>query len=386
MLGILVMNIQSFSMPETAYMNPATYGDLTGWNYAVWFVSHVLFNGKFYGLFSMMFGAGILLMAERRERVGESAVGIHYRRMATLLVIGIAHAHLIWEGDILYFYAICGMIVFLVRRLPPRWLVVIGIALLGITSGISELAYAALESQDPREREATVAMWFGDESDVEAELEAYRGGWLDQMPQRSRAALGFEIEGLLYYIGASSAGFMLIGMALFKRDALHARWSSRRYAMLIVVAVFVGVPLILLGVRRMEESAWDSAYVILRGAQYNYWAAPLASLGWMGVVMLLYKHRIALWLIGRLADVGKMALTNYLMQSVICTAIFYGHGLGMFGKVDRTGQLGVVLGVWLFQLIASPLWMTRFRFGPAEWAWRWVTYGNRPVMIRARRT
>jgi len=381
-LGILMMNIQLFAMPSVAYENPAKFGNLQGLNYAVWLGGQILCNGKFYGIFSMLFGAGIVLMSSRHEQTGRSAVGIHYRRMFTLLLIGLAHAHLVWNGDILYFYAVCGMIVYWARRWRPIWLILTGVVLIGITSGIMELGYAYLQGLDGEERARTVAEWFPSAESTGKEIEAFRGGWFEQLPFRSRFAFHFETKGLVGYVAASSSGLMLLGMALFKLGFLHARRPTWNYALLIAAALGIGIPVILIGVNRLTESGWRQDYVSLRGAQYNYWAAPLVSLGWIGCIMLLCKHRALTWLTGPLSDVGKMALTNYLMQSVICTTIFYGHGCGLFGRVGRTGQLGIVLAVWLFQLIVSPLWLARFRFGPAEWAWRWMTYGRRPTMRR----
>ena len=377
-----MMNIQSFAMPSAAYDNPATFGDLQGLNYMVWLGGQILCNGKFYAIFSMLFGAGIVLMSSRCERSGRSTTGIHYRRMLALLVIGLAHAHLVWEGDILYFYAVCGMVVYWAKRWRPIWLILAGLVLIGITSGLTELRYAEQRSLDVVEAAQSIADSFPGVKWKWLEIEGFRGGWLEQWPFRHRTALQFETWGLIFYVGPSSSGFMLLGMALFKLGVLHARRPSWNYALLIAAAIGIGIPVILIGVRRIIASGWSNFYVTTRGAQYNYWAAILVSLGWIGCIMLLCKHRALTWLTGPLSDVGKMALTNYLMQSVICTTIFYGHGFGMFGRVERTGQLGVVLAVWLFQLIVSPLWLARFRFGPAEWAWRWMTYGRRPTMRR----
>ncbi len=181
LLGILVMNIQGFAMPQAAYFNPTAYGDLEGANLYVWLAGRMLADQKFMAIFSMLFGAGIVLMAERSE--GSGGARLHYRRMGYLLVIGLLHAHLLWHGDILVTYAVCGMAV-------------------------------------------------------------------------------------------------------------------------------------------------------------------------------------------------------YLLQSVLCTTLFYGHGLGWFGSVDRLGQVGLVAGVWAVQLLASPLWLRRFRFGPAEWAWRSLAYATRQPLKR----
>ena len=174
---------------------------------------------------------------------------------------------------------------------------------------------------------------------------------------------------------------MLIGMALFKHGVFSAQRPSRFYAVLIAVAVAVGLPLQAYGISLDVAHGWP-VWSFFVGAQFNYWPSIAVSLGHVGVVMLACRRAALHCLIRPLAAVGRTALTNYLLQTILCTTIFYGHGLGWFGSVDRVGQLGVVAAVWAVQLIASPLWLRRFRFGPAEWAWRWLTYGVRPPLRR----
>jgi uncharacterized protein len=151
---------------------------------------------------------------------------------------------------------------------------------------------------------------------------------------------------------------------------------------LVAAGLLVGVPLTLLGVESFWENDWDAGYVKLTGGQFNYWASLLVSLGWVGLIMLVCKRGLFHPLTRCLAAVGQMALTNYLMQTFLCTTIFYGHGFGWFGYVERTGQIAIVFAIWVFQLIVSPLWLHYFRFGPAEWVWRALTYLSLPPMRR----
>ena len=122
---------------------------------------------------------------------------------------------------------------------------------------------------------------------------------------------------------------------------------------------------------------------MFHGQQINYWASALVSLGYVGLVMLACQRGVLSGLRARLAAVGQMAFTNYLVQTIICTTIFYGHGFGLFGQVERWGQILIVFSVWALQLIVSPLWLRRFRFGPFEWLWRSLTYGARQPFRRA---
>ena len=133
LLGILVMNVQSFSMIEAAYFNPTAYGDLTGANYVVWLVAHIFFDQKFMAIFSMLFGAGIVLMASRVEASGGRPAGLHYRRTFWLIVFGLLHTHLFWFGDVLFVYGVCGLWVYLFRKVRPGWLLTFGLLILSVS-------------------------------------------------------------------------------------------------------------------------------------------------------------------------------------------------------------------------------------------------------------
>ena len=132
LLGILIINIQAFSMPVAAYFNPTAYGDLTGANRWVWVLSHIFADQKFMTIFSLLFGAGIILLTTRLEERGQSAWKIHYRRTFWLLVFGLVHAYLFWLGDILVLYAVCALVVYWFRRLSPRWMVAAGLVSLAV--------------------------------------------------------------------------------------------------------------------------------------------------------------------------------------------------------------------------------------------------------------
>jgi uncharacterized protein len=372
-LGILVMNIQSFSMPGAAYMNPSAYGNLQGADYWVWYISHLLTDQKFWTIFSMLFGAGIVLMTSRADAAGRGSAGVHYRRMGWLLLIALLHAHLLWYGDILYFYAMCGLVAYLFRKLPAWLLVVLGVAAISVTCGLNLFfGWALVEGHIPVEQATT--WWLPPDEMMDSELAAYRGGWLDQLPQRMVTAIFFETFLLVMFIGWRTGGIILIGMALYKMGVFSAARSKGFYTALVAVGALVGIPVIMYGAHRNLEAGWDVMYSFYFGALYNFWASILVALGWVGLVMLACKSHV-LGLAKRvLAAVGQMALTNYLMQTIICTTIFYGHGFGRFGYFERTDQILLVLAVWIVQLIWSPIWMHYFRFGPFEWLWRSLTY------------
>ena len=376
LLGILVMNIQAFAMPQASYFNPTAYGDLTGVNLYVWAAGRMLADQKFMTIFSMLFGTGIVLMAERAETRGD-ARRMHYRRMGWLLVIGLLHAHLLWSGDILFLYAVCGMLVYPLRRQPPGRLLALGVALLAVASAYSIGSGVSLPYWPEEARVAfTADVWQPTPAMINAELAAYRGGWIDQQPVRSEGAFAFETLVLITWGVWRAGGLMLIGMALFKHGVFSARRSTRFYAALIALAAAVGLPLQAYGILLDFARGWP-VWSFFVGVQFNYWPSIAVSLGYVGAVMLACRTAALRPYTRPFAAVGQTALSNYLLQTVICTTIFYGHGLGWFGSVDRAGQAGVVAAVWVVQLLSSSLWLRRFRFGPAEWMWRSLTYGVR---------
>ena len=382
-LGILVVNVQAFAMPGAAYFNPTAYGDLEGTNLHVWVVGRLLADQKFMTIFSMLFGASIVLMTERAEARGD-ARRVHYRRMGWLLVIGLLHAHLLWSGDILFLYAVCGMLVYPLRRQPPGRLLVLGVAMLAIASAWSVVTGLSLPYWPEEERASFAAeVWQPTPEMLAGEISAYRGGWLDQQPLRSARALEFETFVLMTWGLWRAGGLMLIGMALFRRGVFSAERSSRFYSALILVAAVIGLPLVAAGIAIDFARGWP-LWSFFLGVQFNYWPSIAVGLGYVGAVMLACRTRALHATTRPFAAVGRTALSNYLLQTILCTTLFNGHGLGWFGSVDRVGQAGVVVAVWAVQLVASPLWLRRFRYGPAEWAWRSLTYGTRLPLRRAR--
>lgn len=373
LLGILLMNVQSFSMPIAAYFNPTAYGDFSGANAITWFLVHVLIDQKFMTLFSILFGAGIVLMTGKAEEKTGRSRGVHYRRMIWLLLFGVAHAYLLWYGDVLYTYAVAAMILYPFRRAAPRKLLAAGLVVFGVSTLIGLLMAATLPSWPAEMQEQARADWAPTDEQVAAEVAAYRGAWTDQMTHRVPMAFYVESEILLLFWGWKAAGLMLVGMAFFKWGVLSAQRTTATYQRMAMVGFGVGVPIILAGVVLNAWSAW-SFETSLWSSHFNYWGSLLVALGYIGLVMLGIRARILAGLQARLAAVGRTAFTNYLLQTVFATTLFYGHGFGLFGSVDRFGQLLVCLGIWTVQLLASPLWLRHFTFGPFEWVWRTLTY------------
>lgn len=379
LLGILIVNIQSFSMPDSAYTNPMSFGDFTGLNYVVWWITYVMFDSKMMALFSMLFGAGIVLMSERAIKKTGKVAGLHYRRMLWLLVIGLVHAYLIWYGDILVSYALCGMIVFWLRNLKPKWLILIAVVMLMVSSGFFLMTGFTVQAYPDEPsviemREELNRDWNPSQEQVEEMLATYRGSWLDQMKQRSITALGFQTFIFAIFTFWRAGGLMLIGMAMFKWGVFQAKRSNRFYVIGAVAGLLIGYSLVLLGVRRNLQSEFEGIQSLFINSQFNYWGSLFVCLGYACLVMLVCKSDWLGWLKRSLQAVGQMALTNYLMQSIVCTLLFYGHGLGSYGYLDRWEQLIVVVVIWIAQMVLSPIWLSKFRYGPFEWLWRSLAY------------
>ncbi len=401
LLGILPMNIMAFAMPNAAYFNPTLYGDLTGANLWIWALTHLLAAEKFMTIFSMLFGAGILLMADRATASGRRAGALHIRRMFWLIVFGLMHAYLLWFGDVLVWYGLCGLLVFLLRGLRPVLLAGLGILSLAIASGFMLLGGLTLDLWPPEAYSAMLAELNPPPDAVAAEIAAYQGGWSMQMQYRVPAALEMHSSTFLSWALWRASGAMLLGMALFKAGILTGRATPRTYRILVLSGLLAGLPIVALGIRYNFAIDWDPMMSFLVGSQYNYWGSIVVALGWIGLVIPLCRLRagshndtspqaraactVVRPVLIPVVAVGRMAFTNYILQTVLCTWIFYGHGLSLFGEVERTGQIAIVIAVWILQLIVSPLWLRRFRFGPLEWLWRALAYGRLPAWTHVNR-
>ncbi|MCG5529909.1 DUF418 domain-containing protein [Halorhodospira halochloris] len=369
-LGILVVNIQLFAMPVAGVLSPKLVSELQGGDFIVWFVSHVLFEGKFIALFSALFGASIVMLTQIHRSKGLDHWACHWRRMAALGLIGIAHGVLLWMGDILFLYALIGMLAFLFVDRDVRYLLTWGIIIFAVPIvayvvagwGISELpvsGFVALASSAPSVHEQVVTA-----------VNAYQGSWMEQLQQRLTEVATRYFVGIPTSLGWLVLGCMLVGMAGYKSGFLTASWSARSYIKTSLWGFVVGITLSIAGVMHREAYDWEILSGFLIADQLNQIAIPFTAIGWAALVMLIYKQgwlQKALW---PLVAVGRTALSCYLLQTLLCTAIFYGFGLGLYGELTRVEQLVVVIGVWLALLLAAPLWLYRFRMGPAEWLLR----------------
>ena len=371
-LGILLINIQTFSMIESAYVNPTAYGEFAGVNAVVWGFTRLFADQKFMTLFSMLFGAGIVLMSERTMADGRSPAA-HYRRMFVLLIVGLLHAYLLWYGDVLTAYAIFGMVAYLGRRWRPSVLLPLGIVLLFVPALLFGAVQLFMDFYPPETMQEFRDSWQPDEELVAWELGVYRGGYWAQMEHRAATAFELHTLVLLMWFAWRVTGLMLIGMAVFKWKILGAHRSASFYWRMLLVGLGVGLSIEALGMFYQAQREWD-VRVMIPGLLFNYFASLFTAAGYLGAVMLICQRGLWPRLQRKLSAVGRLAFTNYLTQTIICTTFFYGHGLGLFGYFERWEQLLFVIGIWGLQMVWSDLWLRRFNNGPLEWLWRCVTY------------
>ena len=369
LLGILLVNIFSFAQPH--YSSPNAYGDLHGVNFAVWLFSHTFAYLKFLSIFSMLFGAGVYLFTSRIEGVGRQSGWLHYRRMLVLIMFGLLHAYFLWFGDILVHYGICGLLLYPFRQCPPRRLILIGtvILLIPILAGVFYI-----RTMGPNDFQEFEKDLHPTPSAVASDLATFRGGWLGQLSTRANEAFEFETTVFGWEYFWRELGLMLIGMALFKLGVFSAALTRAVYLRMIIAAILFGIPLTWYGVYANYKVGWQSMSIYFRGELVDYVASLFVAFGWVGAIMLASKSPALRLLTYPLKAVGRAAFSNYILQTLICTTLFYGHGFGLYGHISRVGQFGIVLVIWALQLIASTLWFRFFRMGPIESLWRSLTY------------
>ena len=378
-MGILAANIAAFALPEFAYMTPASMGPPSTPDLFAWVATFILVDGKMRGLFSALFGASMLLVIDRAEANGEDAATVHFRRMAWLFGFGIAHLYLLWWGDILAHYALVGALAFMFVRLPVRWLIAIALLCFGIQivelAGLATYVFDAhAAAHAPGASAKAIEAWrkladqFGQPSPaaIARDLAIGRGGWADMVAWRWA-----NVTGPISFLtigGPETLGFMLLGMAGLRSGFLTGDWPRQRYGAVAAMGLGIGV----------IGYALIAAYAIAHGFAAQYvalsWltlAAPLRPpmiAGYAAAIILLAQP--GGWLTSRFAAAGRMAFSNYLGTTLICTTLFYGHGFGLFGYLPRANLYAIVLLIWAAMLAWSKPWLDRFRYGPLEWLWR----------------
>ena len=404
LLGILLLNIQGFGLASAFFMEPATYVK-TEWgvDFVVWVLVELTSEGVMRTLFSMLFGAGVVLFVSgARAKSG----WLHYRRTFWLLVFGLIDIYLLlWYGDILVTYALAAAILWLVRDWTPRRLIILAVVLvslgtlqsLGSRVGLEmsrdaffELSELDLTKAEPKADVKEFAQGWtdfksdlrSDESAIQSELEARGNSYFSAFRynlEKANEVLFFQIPFVLLL---DALMMMVVGMALYKLGILGGERDPRFYRNMALLGFTLGLAINAYEIWASLESAMD-VLVTAPIFRPTYHLGRLSmALGYLGVILWVLKCGWLEAFRSRLACVGRMALTNYLVHSVLGLLIFSGAGLGLIGSLSFAQLYPVVMVIWLVQLAYSPWWLSRFYFGPAEWVWRCLTYLERPKLRR----
>ena len=400
-LGILLMNIPSFGLSGDTFALHET-----GINYKTWYFINWIPDGTQRAIFSMLFGAGILLFVRSAQKKVEGIRPADYffRRQLWLLVFSLFDVFiLLWNGDILLDYALYGMILFTFRNLPPKKLIIAaGVCLLLMLARENRNLYedkkiitrgeavAALDTTQvkltPKQNDELGAMMdYKERTSVEKRAKRIEknvqkighSNYEDLYEVRTERYLGHMIQ-YTFFEAWDVLLFMFLGMAFFKMGILTGEAPTKIYWWMLIVGLGLGLFLSYLYMQPTVKYQYNNfEYTKHVSFEYYQFQRVLRSLGLFACLMLMYKSGLFKWLFALMRPVGQMAFTNYLMQSLLCGLFFNSIGLGMYGKLQRIEIYYVVFAVWLFQIIFCNIWLRYYRFGPFEWAWRSLTYWKR---------
>ncbi len=377
LLGILVPNIVAFGWPQIAMVDSQVMGD-SGANSLGLKITSMAFLGKFMFNFAMLFGAGVIVYSKKYDHADRptrlhTGAWLWYKRCAILLGFGLLHAYLFWYGDILTMYAIAGLtLLWWVRRIPISIQAVLAIVFYMITTllmlGLTLFGVWAI-----KEGHITEAQMSG--TDPQIEIDAYLGSWMSAFGIRFQTSIMMHLFMVPFFLPVLW-GIMLLGMVLTRNGVLCGFRSMGFYLISGILGVLVGGTATYLVYTSLNSPDKEFGDLIWRAISQAV-GIPLA-LGYAMLVIAATKTKLFNFITTPLAAVGRMALTNYFLHTLLCTSLFYGYGWGMgyFGKIQYPGLWYVIGTVWVVNIVFSMLWLKFFRFGPVEWAWRCMTYGK----------
>lgn len=384
-LGILAVNITGFAGPLAATITPNWNGPTSFADQAAFAGMMVLFEGKMRALFTLLFGASMLLFVERADAAGRSGESLQMRRLGWLALIGYLHFALLWWGDILFTYALAGLTALSLRAMPVKTMVPAALLLFtawngwGMANSVPPIlaeARVVAGMAPPAEANRVQAEAAKDQAENRASLARTQAGFLPQVQYKQVRKGGFPLVEAFYSMG-ETLPLMLLGMALYLTGFFTGAWPRARLVTMAWGGIGGGGVVTVL----LTALAWQRQFPprLMEGL-LGYWLAVphLAMAMGYAAALMLAAPRLLNWRLGqRIQAAGRMALTNYLGTTVLMTGLFYGWGLGLGGKVpDRWLGLFVLLG-WVAMLAASKPWLARFRQGPLEWAWRSLTEWRR---------
>jgi uncharacterized protein len=369
LLGILIANMRGFNAPLQAYEQPHL---LWTWmpDRITQAIVDTLVSGKFITIFAALFGVGFAIQMDRASARGLQS-GFYLRRMLALLAIGMVHAFGFWWGDILITYAVCGFFLLLFRNRTQRSVLVWGHVFYWFIIGLFAAFYVSTlfgQPEPPAEQRTP----------IHELIRIYSTGSIDEI-FFARAGEWLDANGFVVFI-TRVLGIFLYGTYIWRQGYLsrpleHLDWWRRAQRIgLPIGLVGNGIAVVLVWIYHpdpFKPTAITGLLFTLQSA-----AIPALSLGYASTVVLLWNDPVWQRRLLPFSYVGRMALTNYLAQSIVCTTIFYSYGLGLYGRVGPLADLFLAIALYSVQVPISAWWLARYRYGPAEWAWRWMTYGS----------
>ena len=357
-LGILLLNISAFGLPKAAYLNPAWSGSASLSDAWPWALLDLLAQVKFLTLFALLFGAGLQLLLPRGKRWIQS-------RLTLLALLGFIHGLFFWDGDILLAYALVGLVSWRMVREAHHVKSLFNTGVVLYLTGIAVLVLLGLISGTAANRS-----WAPDAANLQYEQYWKLHGGMEAVSNRADM-LSDNLLALGAQYGWQLAGMMLMGAALMRSGWLKGQFSLRHYRRTGALLVAAGMAVNLPAIFAQWYLAWDYRWCAFLLQAPRELSAPLQAIGYAALAWGYWPQLCRFRLVGAIACVGRMALTNYLLQTLICTTLFY-H-LGLFMRFDRLQLLAFVPPIWAVNLLVSSLWLRRFRQGPVEWLWRQLT-------------
>ena len=357
-LGILLLNISAFGLPKAAYLNPAWSGSASLSDAWTWALLDLLAQVKFLTLFALLFGAGLQLLLPRGKRWIQS-------RLTLLALLGFIHGLFFWDGDILLAYALVGLVSWRMVREAHHVKSLFNTGVVLYLTGIAVLVLLGLISGTAANRS-----WAPDAANLQYEQYWKLHGGMEAVSNRADM-LSDNLLALGAQYGWQLAGMMLMGAALMRSGWLKGQFSLRHYRRTGALLVAAGMAVNLPAIFAQWYLAWDYRWCAFLLQAPRELSAPLQAIGYAALAWGYWPQLCRFRLVGAIACVGRMALTNYLLQTLICTTLFY-H-LGLFMRFDRLQLLAFVPPIWAVNLLVSSLWPRRFRQGPVEWLWRQLT-------------
>ncbi|HCL5951027.1 TPA: DUF418 family protein [Klebsiella pneumoniae] len=357
-LGILLLNISAFGLPKAAYLNPAWSGSASLSDAWTWALLDLLAQVKFLTLFALLFGAGLQLLLPRGKRWIQS-------RLTLLALLGFIHGLFFWDGDILLAYALVGLVSWRMVREAHHVKSLFNTGVVLYLTGIAVLVLLGLISGTAANRS-----WAPDAANLQYEQYWKLHGGMEAVSNRADM-LSDNLLALGAQYGWQLAGMMLMGAALMRSGWLKGQFSLRHYRRTGALLVAAGMAVNLPAIFAQWYLAWDYRWCAFLLQAPRELSAPLQAIGYAALAWGYWPQLCRFRLVGAIACVGRMSLTNYLLQTLICTTLFY-H-LGLFMRFDRLQLLAFVPPIWAVNLLVSSLWLRRFRQGPVEWLWRQLT-------------